>query len=191
MEVPVDDVVRSTFSSTLAFLPNELRRMPLSRWNESVFRYFFCRFLADAYPGMKQLVECGRIDLVLHRGEEKAFVEFKFYLRPRRYDPYTGELLGFKGGPGAQNLREFRQCVDDLNLRESVPGLSKYIVLVYADPANGSSPGNLYSGHYDGYLHPDEKVALEVLESRGPIESAEGRVKAKLFAVQETGLAGG
>lgn len=189
MEMPVDDVVRSTFSNTLAFLSNELRRMPLSGWNESVFRYFFCRVLAAAYPGVKQLVECGRIDLVLHSGEEKAFVEFKFYLRPRRYDPYTGDLLGYKGGPGAQNLREFRQCVNDLSLEQSVPGLSKYVVLVYADPSKEGSPGNLYSGHYDSYLHPDEKVALEVLESRGPIESAEGRVKAKLFAVGEVGLA--
>lgn len=180
----MDDVVRSTFSSTLALLQEELRRMPLSRWSESVFRYFFCRSLADAYPGVKQLVECGRIDLVLHSGEEKAFVEFKFYLRPKRYDPYTGEPLGFKGGPGAQNLREFRQCVNALSHRQSMPGLSRYVVLVYADPSDGASPGNRYSDNYDDYLHPDKNVALEVLESHGPFESAEGHVKAKLFAVR-------
>jgi hypothetical protein len=184
MELPVDDVVRSAFSSTLAFLPEELARMPLSRWSEPVFRYLFCRSLADAYPCVKQLVECGRIDLVLHGGEEKAFVEFKFYLRPRRYDPYTGRLLGFKGGPGAQNLREFRRCVNDLSRRRSVPGLSKYVVLAYADPSNGGSPRNRYSDDYDDYLHPDEDVALEVLQSRGPIESAEGQVKAKLFVLR-------
>jgi hypothetical protein len=134
---------------------------------------------------VKQLVECGRIDLVLHNGEEKAFIEFKFYLRPRRYDPYTGKLVGFKGGPGAQNLREFRRCVDELSRRHSAPGLSKYVVLVYADPSDGGSPGNRYSDDYDDYLHPDKNVALEVLESHGPFESAEGHVKGKLFTVRE------
>jgi hypothetical protein len=41
----MDEIVGSAFRETLAFLPSELRLMPLSRWNESVFRYFFCRFL--------------------------------------------------------------------------------------------------------------------------------------------------
>ncbi|MBQ0895098.1 hypothetical protein KBX37_18655 [Micromonospora sp. U56] len=180
----MDDIVRSTFSSTMAFMPEELRRMPLSRWNESVFRYFFCRQLSDAYPDVNQFVECDRIDLVLHSAEEKAFVEFKFYLHPRRFDPYTGDWSGFKGGPGLRNLEEFRRCVDHLHGRKPMHGLSKYIILVYADPAGGSSPGNRYSVHYDDYLHVDEKITLDLLASGGPVESDEGRVQARLFAVR-------
>ncbi len=180
----MDEVVRSTFSSTMAFMLAELAQMSLSRWNESVFRYFFCRFLSDAHPDVKQFVECSRIDLVLHCGEEKAFVEFKFYLHPRRFDPYTGNWSGFKGGPGRKNLSEFRKCVDGLYGREPVPGLSKYVVLVYADPVDGSRPALRYSVHYDDYRHSDEKVTLDLLESHGPIESAEGRVQARLFAVR-------
>ncbi|SCG15505.1 hypothetical protein GA0070610_1739 [Micromonospora echinofusca] len=180
----MDDVVRSTFSSTMAFLPGELSRMPLSRWNESVLRYFFCRLLSNAYPDVKQFVECDRIDLVLHRAGEKAFVEFKFYLHPRKFDPYTGDWSGFKGGPGLRNLAEFRRAVDHLHGRNPMQGLSKYVVLVYVDPVDGSSPGNSYSVHYDDYRHSDEKIALDLLESGGPIESGEDRLQARLFAVR-------
>jgi hypothetical protein len=168
----------------MAFVPTELVLMPLSRWNESVFRYFYCRALAEAHPEVKQLVECDRIDLVLHHGTEKAFVEFKFYLQPRRINPYTGGWSGFKGGPGTQNLNEFRQCITTLHARAFVPGLSKYIVLVYADPNEGTSPGRQYSIHYDSYVHSDENIAVHMLESHGPIESHDSRILAKLFAVR-------
>lgn len=133
---------------------------------------------------MKQFVECDRIDLVLHRAEEKAFVEFKFYLHPRKFDPYTGDWSGFKGGPGPKNLDEFRRCVDHLYRRASAPELSKYIVLVYADPVDASRPGNRYSVHYNDYRHSDENVTLDLLEFRGPIESDEDRVQARLLALR-------
>jgi hypothetical protein len=55
-------------------------------------------------PDVCQFVECDRIDLVLHGAEEKVFVEFKFYLHPRKFNPYTGKWSGFKGGPGLKNL---------------------------------------------------------------------------------------
>ncbi|WP_446213426.1 hypothetical protein [Micromonospora sp. IBSANI012] len=179
----MDDIVRSAFSRAMASMSDELPLMPLSRWNESVFRYLFCRSLAEAHPGVTQFVECDRIDLVLHHAEEKAFVEFKFYLQARKFDPYTGGWSGFKGGPGLRNLEEFRRCVDHLHGRKPMYGLAKYIVLVYADPIGGSTPGNRYSVHYDEYAHWDEKVTLDLLESRGPIESGEDRVQARLFAV--------
>lgn len=120
----MDELIRSVFAKVTAFMPTELVLMPLSRWNESVFRYFFCRFLAEEDPRVTQFVECGKIDLVLRRDSELAFIEFKFYLHPRRYDPYSGEHIGYKGGPGAKNLGELRKCVDDLNAREFRPRLS-------------------------------------------------------------------
>jgi hypothetical protein len=113
----LDEVVRRTFSATIAFTLGEFAQMPLSPWTESVFRYFFCRFLSDAYPDVTQFVECSRIDLVLHWGERKAFLEFKFYVRPCKFDPYTGRSLGFKGGPGS------RTCVNSSDvLRTSTTG---------------------------------------------------------------------
>ncbi|SBV26123.1 hypothetical protein GA0070620_1605 [Micromonospora krabiensis] len=180
----MDQLVRSTLSNTMAWMGGELKLMPLSRWNESIFRYFFCRQLASTKPSVSQFVECDHIDLVLHSAEEKAFVEFKFYLHPRKFDPYTGNSLGFKGGPSLQNLAEFRRCVDHLHGRNLTPGLSKYLILVYADPADGGSPGNRYSVHYDNYLHSDGKIILDLLAAEGPVESDEGHVRARLFAVR-------
>lgn len=180
----MDCIVLSAFSATMKFIPGELQQMPLNRWNESVFRYFFCRELSDINPEVKQFVECDRIDLVLHAAQEKAFVEFKFYLHPRKFDPYTGDCLGFKGGPGPGNLDNFQQCVDQLYKRKSVPGLSKYIVLMYVDPAGKGGPGKRYSVYYDDYRHSDEKVTLELLGSEGPIELGEDRIQAKLLAVR-------
>ncbi len=34
----------AAFRSTVAFLPLEFELMPLRRWSESVWRYYFCRF---------------------------------------------------------------------------------------------------------------------------------------------------
>ena len=183
----LDAVVRSTFLRTIEFMPGELRRAPLASWNESVFRHFFCRQLHDVDEGVQQFVECERIDLVLHRGEEKAFVEFKFYVHPQRFDPYTGGSSGFKGGPSPQNLREFQRCVHQLHDRKSVPGLSKYIVLAYADPLGESTPGKQYSYYYDDYRHSDDKVVLDLQQSAGPFDTCTERIQAKLFTVRTPG----
>lgn len=183
----MDGVIRSTFLRTIEFMNDELRRAPLASWNESVFRYFFCRHLPGVDEGVKPFVECERIDLVVHRAEEKAFVEFKFYVHPQRFDPYTGGSSGFKGGPSLQNLREFQRCVDQLHDRKSVPRLSKYIVLAYADPLGGSMPGKRYSDYYDDYRHSNEKVALDVQESAEPFDILKERIQAKLFALRASG----
>ncbi|MEU8093739.1 MULTISPECIES: hypothetical protein [Micromonospora] len=180
----LDEIVRSTFRRTIEFMPGELRRAPLASWNESVFRYFFCRHLPGVDEGVQPFVECERIDLVLHGGDEKAFVEFKFYVHPRRFDPYTGASSGFKGGPGLQNLQEFQRCVQQLHDRKSVPGLSKYVVLAYADPITGTKR---YSDYYDDYRHSDERVTLDLQESAEFINAREERIQAKLFTVDAYG----
>src|SRR5512145_1037619 len=130
----MDNEVRSAFGRTMAEMPRELTAMPIDFWNESVFRFFFCRSLLKSHADVTQLVECDRIDLVLRRGDEAAFVELKFYVRAPRFHAYTGKRLGFKGGPSAQNVLEFERCVSVLRTRASAPGLSKFIVLVYIDP---------------------------------------------------------
>ena len=179
----MNEVVQTAFRRTVKFLPSELKIMPLSRWNESVLRYFFCRFLAKADPEVEQFVECDHIDLVLKSSRLVAFVEFKFFIHPRRFDPYDGTARGFKGGPGRQNLREFRACIDRLHKRPPTPGLSKYVVLVYADPADGSRPGGRYSHYYDQYRHPRTDVVRRVKRS-GPIDTTECMlVRAQLYKV--------
>ena len=92
------EVVHAGFRGAVKLLESELQVMPLSRWNESVLRYYFCRSIATAHPDAEQLVECGRIDLVLAQAAFRAFVEFKFYWHPLRFDPYGLDQRGFKGG---------------------------------------------------------------------------------------------
>src|SRR3989304_9781983 len=154
------ELVQTAFRSTVEFLCSEVELMPLSRWNESVLGYFFCRFLATAHPEVEQFVECGKIDLVLRRSTLRAFIEFKCYRPPRRFDPYDGSVRGFKGGPGRKNLGEFQACIDQLHDRPTTSGLSKYVVLVYADPMDGTRPNARLSQHYDENHPPRDSVML-------------------------------
>jgi hypothetical protein len=159
--------------------------MPLSRWNESVLRYHFCRFIAtadlDDVEQVEQFVECRRIDLVLKQGSNLAFIEFKFFLHHRRFDPYDGNVGGFKGGPGPKNLEEFQKCVNQLHDHRAHPSLLKYVVLVYADPTDGSRSRLRYANQYEDYHHPRDNVLIRLIESAGPIETKEGIVLARLY----------
>jgi hypothetical protein len=177
----MNEVVQTAFRSTVPFLSSELAVMPLSRWTESVLRFFFCRFVATAYPEVEQFVECGKIDLVLTSPPLRAFIEFKFYRHPLRFDPYNGKEYGFKGGP--KNLEEFQACIDQLHERRTMPNLSKYVVLVYADPSDGRRPKSRFSRYYDDYHHPRDNVALRLVEAGGPFATKEGIVKARLYEV--------
>ena len=86
----MNKTVQMAFRSTIESLRSEVELMPFDRWNESVLRYYFCRSLAMTYPQAEQFVECDKIDLVLRQPPQVAFIEFKFYRHPRRYDPYDG-----------------------------------------------------------------------------------------------------
>ncbi len=178
----MDDVLPAAFRETVRFLEPELAVMPLSRWNESVLRYSLCRILAIAHQDVEQFVECDRIDLVLRRSKQLAFVEFKFYVRPPRFDPYDGTANGYKGGPGRQNLAEFRACIDQLHERRSTPELSKWVVLVYADSTDGG-PDRTYAEQYDRYQHPSPDVSLRLADSGEPIQTPEGVVRAQLYEI--------
>ncbi len=179
----MNEIILSIFRKTCSFLPSEFEVMPMSRWNESAFRYFFCRFLAGDYPDVEQYIECDKIDLVLRQSSELAFIEFKFYRHPRRYDPYTGKPNGYKGGPGKQNLNEFWACVDVLNDRKKKPGLSKYVILVYSDPTDGTRPKNRYSDYYDYYKQYRDDMKVSLIETINPFEINDLIVKAQLYRV--------
>ncbi len=173
----MSDVIRTAFDRTVATLEGEAST--LSLWNESVLRYHFCRSVAAASTAVEQFVECGRIDLVLALVEERAFVEFKYYARPTRFDPYGSGARGFKGGPSSQNLREFQRCVDYLHSREARPSLRKYIVLVYVDPTGDAR--TTYETHYGTYQHPRTGV-LALLHS-AEIRGDDAMARAILFEV--------
>jgi hypothetical protein len=178
------DAIREAFARLVEFLPSEFAVMPLNRWTESVVRYFFCRFLAEEFPDIEQFVECSKIDLVLRRLPATSFIEFKFYHHPRAFDPYDGTPGHYKGGAGTKNLAEFRSCVEKLSRRRFTPNLTKFIVLVYADPNDGSRPHHRrYANDYDDYRHPNANAGLCLLNSSRLIQASERTVRAQLYQI--------
>jgi hypothetical protein len=179
----MNKIVQTAFRNTVEFLRSEVELMPLSRWNESVLRYHFCRFLATDYPDVEQYVECDKIDLVLRQPPKVAFIEFKFYRHPRRHDPYDGRPRGYKGGPGRKNVAEFQACINQLHGRPSASDVSKYVILVCADPTDGSRPNCRFSHYYDDYHHPRDSVSLRRIECSVPFETTDTIVRAQLYEV--------
>ena len=178
----MNDVVRIGFQRTVQALEADLRMMPFSRWNESVLRYYFCRSVATVHPKVEQFVECDRIDLVLVQAPQRAFIEFKFYARPARFDAYGRGQRGFKGGPGRKNLGEFQACIDQLHERTPAPGLTKYIVLVYGDPKAESRPLLTYAKHYEEYQHPRDEFSIRLMEA-SEIPASDAVVRAQLYEI--------
>ena len=80
----------NAFKQTVGQIEQDLPQTPLDLWNESVFRFQYSLAITNQNGGVKQFAECQRIDLVLHHESERAFVEFKFYIRAARHDLFTG-----------------------------------------------------------------------------------------------------
>lgn len=180
----MQDVIKPVLRASVDTLVQDLEIMPIDRWNESVFRHYFCHEMALQNPDVDQFVESGRIDLVLHRPPQRAFIEFKFYIHRARINAYDSSQRGFKGGPGPANLAEFRECIDRLHERDSAPSLDKFVVLFYADPEVRSPHGaRSFSSYLDEYDHPTEDVRLHLADSYGPISSSGNRICTQLFEV--------
>ncbi|HXZ14078.1 MAG TPA: hypothetical protein VEG64_16955 [Candidatus Sulfotelmatobacter sp.] len=175
-------LIKRAFNDTAESLPRELKTMPLGRWSEGVFRYFFCRFLSKANASIVQRLECDHIDLVLRGKHEIAFVEFKFYWRPPRFNPETDQPCGFKGGPGKKNLSEFRKCIKKLGSRRSDPNLSKYVVLLFADPLHTPRQKNSFARSYGDYKHTSRGTTVQSLSQKS-FHADEHAITCRLFEI--------
>lgn len=125
----------TAFEDAVAQIRVEGVRMPLTRWNESVFRFMYSRAIAMRERDVTQRVERSRIDLVFHRKSERAFAEFKFYTHSVAYNAVTGAQMGRKGYPSPANRREFENCAETRRRRSAPPEALKLAALFYADPA--------------------------------------------------------
>lgn len=94
------------------------------------------------------------------------------------------EPVVYKGGPGPKNLKEFQNCADRLLDRPDAPCLSKYVVLVYADPTDGSRPKLRFSRQYDAYRHLRLDVAVGKVAASEAFRTSEGVVKGRLYKVK-------
>lgn len=175
-------LIERAFSDTVELVQSELKTMPLDRWSEGVFRYFFCRCFSNANPSIIQHVECDRIDLVLRGEFESAYIEFKFYQRPPKFNSKTGAPCGYKGGPGRKNMWEFQQCVEQLGNRCFEPNLSRYVVLFYADPPAASLQKNSFAESYGAYNHANREITVQCVAHKS-LETDTHTLACKLFEV--------
>ncbi|MGA2983909.1 MAG: hypothetical protein ABSG32_08840 [Terriglobia bacterium] len=155
----------------------------LECWNESVFRLMYSQSVAKRDPNITHFCECSRIDLVLHRGSQRAFVEFKFYIHRIKYDPFSREKRGIKGGPGKKNFGEFKRCVQTLKRREA-PGAVKLVALFYSDPA-GSTAKRRYDDDYGDHRKLQNKlnIPLRLRAKLGSFLSNGSDCNARLYEV--------
>jgi hypothetical protein len=162
--------------------------MPLARWNESIFRFIFSRAIAIANleQDVTQFFECSRIDLVLQRESERAFVEFKFYAHLTKHDEWSGEETGKKGYPSLKNIGEFAASVAKLRERsQGTPGIPeplKLVALFYADPVG--TKGLTYDECYGDGSDVDDKLNIHRLVSIGPFPINGADCCARLFEVE-------
>jgi len=173
----------AAFEDAINQIRTEEAQTPLDRWNESVFRFLYCRAIAALEPDVRQLVESDRIDLVLHRGSERAFIEFKFYTHSIRYDPITGERTGMKGFPGLQNCLEFKESVKTLRQRPISPEGLKVVGLFFADPF--AAAGKTYEAYYGNDSGINDELKMSRLASIGPFPShdLQNTCNARLYEV--------
>lgn len=178
------DVIRASFDAAVNELLDDVAVLPLESWNESAFRHIFCLALAHDQPEVEQHLESDRIDLVLHRGAARALIEFKFYVHRPRIDPYSGHRRGFKGGPGLKNLKEFTRCIDRLAALDDAPGLSRYVILVYAHQRDlAATSGRSFGSYLADYEHPNPDVEVRLVASRSPSVDSTNQLHARLLAV--------
>ena len=159
--------------------------MPLDRWNESVYRYYFCRSVAKTNPEVKQYIECNRIDLVLDLGAHRAFLEFKFYSHPPRFNPNDLKPHGYKGGLSKKNIEEFRDSIKKLNERNPDKHLLKYLVLVYWD-FDETPLERKYDHFYEKYTLSKNDVVVkqvEPYEFSTELLDRKVQVKARLYKI--------
>lgn len=173
----------AAFGDAVDQIKAEMTLMPLTRWNEFVFRFMYARAVATREPDVTQLVESSKIDLVLHRNSERAFVEFKFYTHSTAYDPLSGIKKGMKGYPSLANCREFENSVETLRRRSVAPEVLKLVALFYADPPDATR--KTYEICYGDGSGVEDKLKIRRLASIGPFPSngSQSICNARLYEV--------
>ena len=174
MDSSAGELLRNALSRACSALPTEVRGVPLEHWNESTFRFLLVRHLLAAAPGTACWSEWHRVDLVLPASLGAALVELKFFAHQPLRD-HSDRVLRMKGGPSAQNVREFEAAIETLagsrakHWAHACGGIAAgYVVLAYCDPAITSGQ-RTYSSHY-GKLRPQGRIAsIETIVEELPL----------------------
>lgn len=126
MQQLVECVLRETWQE----FEKGLADVHLELWYESDFRFLFIKHLLaqhrDTAKDCHAEWTAKRFDLHFQHQEQKAVLEFKFYVLR------TAEGRR-KGGPGNKNKGEFVKCVRKLHEHQH-DNSSRFLVLVYHEP---------------------------------------------------------
>ena len=126
----MDDWLMQSTTAALDRMTEHAAVVGLPNTDEATFRSFFMAALKARVPSARLETEWKWFDLLVQMSQVNALVEFKYYLHRRCID-LDGRHLPWKGGAGAQNEREFYQCVDKLKACGHSPIHVRYLVLVY------------------------------------------------------------
>lgn len=172
---------------TVAQIKKDTALMPLAHWNEAVFGFAYSRAVTKLARDVRQFCQCNRIDLVVHHKSERAFVEFKFYMRSPACDPLRGTKMGWKGGPGRKNFREFRESVGKLRRRSASRKVLKLVVLFYCDPISTmDGKHKTFHADYGDNSHLQRELKIRLLHSIRPFspKGCESICNARLYEVR-------
>jgi hypothetical protein len=159
-------LVQTILHATWNDLQRENEGVPLSLFDESVFRWLFIRAALRLRPDLTMQIEWKQIDLLIQDGDDNHLVEFKFWCMPRHHYHLDKTRGPKKGGPGKQNLREFWDNVEKLATLNSKPWRAKQsrdggaiasasLILAFAHPK--IFEGKTYRDWYLDRPKPDPK----------------------------------
>jgi hypothetical protein len=167
-------LLTKAFKNAVTQFKAEEALTPLGRWNEFVFRFYYSKALTALDADFEQWFEVNRIDLVVRRKNDLAFIEFKFYLHSARYYWLQGVSKGMKSYPSLKNLMEFEKSVDTLRRQPDSSAVPKFVALFYADPKD--SPKNKRYEHYYGHDSGiEERLKLRRPISIGPFPTTDSK----------------
>lgn len=154
-----------------------LKQVPFSLWNESTFRWFFSRSARKLFPKVKMHIEWKHFDLLATLGARNYLIEFKFFVPNRcvELDELRGQWTRgkWKGGPGSNNLKEFKHCVDRLKEADSkyagehVRFRERSVVMVFPDRPDWN--GMTTRSYREHYCPLKDTSLQELLREREPL----------------------
>ncbi len=156
------ELLKVALDDTLDEMKRDFSVAPIEAWNESVFRFIFCKNINKQNKEISQLVECNRIDLVLHKPGFSSFIEFKFYIHSSRYEHCTKKIIGLKSYPSDRNFGEFKNSAKKLSNQKESESTSKFIILFYADP----DPCNFRRKYDDYYKKETIELPQEIQDPK-------------------------
>jgi hypothetical protein len=154
---PAEAWVIDSTTSALERMKEHVALVEIGNTDEATFRTFFIEALKRRYPTARLETEWRRFDLLVRFDDSNVLIEFKYYLARPTLD-LDGRHIGWKGGAGAQNERELRQCLQKLHECIHAPIHARYLVLVYQAKTHQRKD---YTASY-GSLGPNEQYEVRL-----------------------------